>query len=124
MGGDARVLANENRFVTVGYPGKFPGLQQDGIHRDAQAGGIERSGFVEINGTVATLDDVALVNGDVTLESDGLGFEIQVGAVRENLHAVVALDFHRAAEADAFLQVAFDLAALIVDLEVFRERGA
>ena len=122
MPGYARVLAHKDRPAAGGYRAEFPRLQQDGIHRNPQAGGIQRPGFVEIDGTVAALEHVALVNGDVTVESDGLALEIDVRPVGENLQAVVALHLHRAAEADAFLKVALDLAAQVGDLQVFRQR--
>ena len=97
MGGDARIFADEDRPAAIGFSGEFPRFQEDRIHRDPQAGGIERSGLVEINGTVAALEQVALVNGDVAMKCDRLILEIEVRAVRENLDAVVALNFHGAA---------------------------
>ena len=118
VGGDAGVISHKHLPAIPFLRSELARLQQEGVHGCPQPAAVEELALVEINRLVAALHQVPLIDGDVPFEGHGFLLQVQSRCVGEHLQTVVALDFDRTSEPHAGFDVAFDSAALIVDLKV------
>ena len=124
MGGHARILAHEEGASVTLHHSKSVGLEENGVHADAQTVSLQTLFLIPVGGRFAAMQDRTLVNGHISGEAHEFRLQVYDDVVRKELNAVVGAALHVPVVEDEFLlRVPPGLVVLADDAEILGHGG-